>query len=433
MSRNLQRSIALQHQAFQVMPLGVSSNLRYWGEGKTLYVEKAKGAYLWDVDGNRYIDYRLAFGPVILGYAYDEVDQRVFEAIRSGVTVGFTRQVEVSAAEKMVALCPGVEMVRFVSSGTEATMHALRLARAFTGREKVIKFEGGYHGSLDYVLFSTYAPPSAYGSRQDPVKVPASSGIPAALQDLILTVPFNDPDLIADLLKRQGHEVAAVLTEPMLGNFGSVDPQPGFLAFLREQCDRYGVLLLFDEVKTGFRIAPGGAAEAYGVLPDLSTFAKAIGNGYPVAAYGGRREVMSLVGKGVSQGGTYSGNAIGVAAADATLGILTSQPVHPVIGQLGRQLQEGMRQIFSRANIQALISRHPAIFSISFGVDRVTDARDWGKSDLAFYQRFAEGLLQRGILVDEDPREPWCLCYSHTPADIENTLSVVADVIGVMK
>ena len=303
MNVNRQKSIATQQRATKVMPLGVSSNVRYWGEGKTIYADRAKGAYIWDLDGNRYIDYRLAFGPVILGYAYDEVDEKVIQAIREGVSIGFTRETEISAAEKVTAMCRGVELVRFVNSGTEATMHAIRVARAYTGREKIIKFEGGYHGSHDYVLFSTYAPPAVYGNRLNPISIPASSGIPAAIQSLIVTLPFNDCEVLDKTLLRLGHEVAAIITEPMLGNFGSIDPEPGFLSYLRKKCDEYGILLLFDEVKTGFRIAPGGAPDFYDVVPDMTMYAKSIGNGYPVAAYGGRKEVMSIVGKGVSQGG----------------------------------------------------------------------------------------------------------------------------------
>jgi glutamate-1-semialdehyde 2,1-aminomutase len=415
------------------MPLGANSNTRFWGEGRSLYAGHAKGAYVWDADGNRYIDYRLAFGPVILGYAYDEVDAQVYEAMRKGVTIGLTREIEISAAEKVVAMCPGVEMVRLVNSGTEATMHALRLARAYTGREKFIKFEGGYHGSHDYVLFSTYAPPAVYGNRFDPIPVPASSGIPSALRQMVVTTPFNDREALEKILSRAGYEIAAILTEPMLGNVGSIDPEPGFLEFLREKCDQYGMLLMFDEVKTGFRIAPGGASEFYGVIPDLVMYAKSIGNGYPVAAYGGKKEIMSILGKGVSQGGTYSGNAIGAAAVYATLEILRRKPVNATLQTRGRQLQDGLRLVFEAAGVQAYLSRHPAIFSISFGVDSVRDVRGWAASDHTFYRQLGEALLERGLLIDEDPREPWCLSFSHTQEDIDATLNIVEDALKAVR
>lgn len=429
MPLNHTASRLLQQRASAVAPLGVNSNTRYWGEGKTLYIEKAQGAYVWDVDGNRYIDYRLAFGPVILGYAYEPVNARIIEVLQRGLTVGLTNQLEIEVAEKIVAMCPGVEMVRLVSTGTEATMHAIRLARAYTGREKIIKFEGGYHGSHDYVLFSTYAPPEAYGNAHSPIPIPASSGIPGALRDLIITLPFNQPEILEHRLRSLGHEVAAIITEPMLGNFGAIDPLPGFLEFIRAQCDRYGIVMILDEVKSGFRIARGGAQEAYNLRADLVTYAKAMGNGFPVAAYGGRREVMGIVGRGVTQGGTYAGNGVSVAAADATLGLLNSQPILETISERGRRLQAGLRELFQKAGIPVVISQHPAIFSISLGVQQVINARDWARSDRARYQQLAAALLKRGILVDEDSREPWCLCYSHSEADIAITLEAVEDAL----
>ena len=252
---SLTNSKELQTRAMHSIPLGVNSNGRFWGKGKTIYFQKAKGAYVWDVDGNEYIDYRLAFGPVILGYAYDEVDNHVIDAIRKGVTPGITSEYEINVAEKIINMCPGIEMVRLTNTGSEAVMHAIRVARAYTGREKIIKFEGGYHGSFDYMLFSTYAPPQVYGNINNPIPVPASSGIPRQLGDLVITVPFNHPSVLKKTLQRVGHEVAAIVAEPMLGNFGSADPENGYLQFLRDICDQYGILLIFDEVKTGFRIA----------------------------------------------------------------------------------------------------------------------------------------------------------------------------------
>ena len=431
----LKRNVSQQlyTRASAVMPLGVNSNTRYWGLDQTLYMEKAKGAYLWDVDGNRYIDYRLGFGPIILGYAYDAVDAKVYAAIQQGLTGGLTHRLEIEVAEQIIALCPGIEMVRLVNTGTEATMHAIRLARAYTGREKIIKFEGGYHGSHDYVLFSTYAPPEAYGNWRNPISVPASSGIPKSLNDLIVTLPFNQPEALEQKLRSVGHEVAAVITEPMLGNFGTVDPLPGFLDFIRSQCDTYGILLILDEVKTGFRIARGGAQEVYGVRPDLATYAKALGNGYPVAAYGGKRNVMELIGRGVTQGGTYCGNAVGSAAANATLGIIQNQPVLETSAQRGRYLQTGLREIFQRAGIAVRLSQHPSIFSISFSGEPITGARDWAKTNHALYRKLARALLEQGVLIDDDPREPWCLCYSHSEADIAQTLLIVETAVNSLQ
>ena len=361
MTNRFENSRRMHQQALALLPKGVSSNARYWGEAETLYAARAKGAYLWDVDGNRYIDYRLAFGPVILGHAYDEVDSRVWSAIQNGVTLGLTTPAEISAAQKIVEMCPAVEKVRFVNSGSEAAMHALRLARAFTGREKILKFEGGYHGTPDYLLYSTYAPPEAYGSRLSPIAIPASSGIPTGLRDLILTVPFNDRQSLARTLRDHGHEIAAVISEPMLGNYGSVMPTPGFLDFTSAQCREHGCLFILDEVKTGFRIAPGGAQELYGICPELTIYAKALGNGYPVAAYGGRREVMDLIGDGVSQGGTFSGNSLSVAAVSATLEMLQSQPVLESIAAERKAAAGRHAQDFragGRSSLDQRLSRH---------------------------------------------------------------------------
>ncbi len=433
MTAKIAKSQALWQRAARVIPLGVNSNFRYWGEDKTLYVERAKGAYLWDVDGNRYIDYRLGFGPVILGHAYEEVDTRVSEAIRNGVVSALTSPLEVAVAEKIVAMCPGVEMVRLTNTGTEAVLHAVRVARAYTGREKIIKFEGQYHGMSDYVLFSTYTDIQAYGSRRSPIPVPSTSGIPRCVHDLVITLPFNDFEVLEATLRRAWHDVAAILIEPVLGNCASIEPLPGWLEFIRARCNEYGIVLIFDEVKTGFRIARGGAQEVYGVIPDLATYAKSLGNGYPIAAFGGRREVMEVVGVGVVCGGTYAGNALSVAAATATLDLLQSQPILETIATRGRRLQAGIKRIFEDAGIPVLITGHPAMFSFSIGVDRLTGQRDWARSDHAYYERLAEALIGRGVMPDPDPREPWFLSYSHSDADIDETLNVVEDAVREVK
>jgi glutamate-1-semialdehyde 2,1-aminomutase len=430
--QNLDLSRELQRRAMKIMPLGVNSNGRYWGDSETPYYQKAKGAYIWDVNGTRYIDYRLAFGPVILGYAYDEVDEQVTMAIKDGVTTGITSEREIEVAERIVDFCPAVEMVRIVNTGSDATSHALRVARAYTGKEKIIKFEGGYHGSYDYVLYSTYAPPSAYGNPRDPITVPASSGLPAALTDLMITLPFNDTEALERTMKRCGHEVAAILVEPMLGNFGSADPKPGFMETIRTLCDRYDTLWILDEVKTGFRIAKGGAQEKYGYKPDLTTYAKALGNGYPVAAYGGKKEIMSIVGRGVTQGGTFVGNTVAVAGAKATLDIMEREGVHDKIDVLGARLQNGLKEIFDKAGIPCLISSIPSIFSLSLGIDRNLDARDWSRSNQELYKKIAAEAFEKGILIDEDPREPFCISYSHTEQDIDETIEVISDIVKTL-
>jgi len=420
-------------RAAKVIPLGVNSNFRYWGDDETLIMERAKGAYMWDVDGNRYIDYRLGFGPMILGHAYEEVDARVREAPRNGVVYAFTNPLEVSVAEKIVAMCPGVEKVRLANTGAEATMHALRVARAYTGREKVIKFEGHYHGMYDYMLFSTYADVGTYGSRRSPVPVAATSGIPRCIHDLVITLPFNDFEVLETTLRRTWSDVAAIILEPIMGNCASIEPLSGWLEFVRSKCNEYGIVLIFDEVKTGFRVARGGAQELYGVVPDMATYAKSMGNGYPVAAFGGRCEVMDIIGKGVAHGGTYTGNVVGAAAADATLSLLQEQPILETIAERGRKLQAGLKRIFEDAGIQMLITGHPSMFALSVGVERLTNQRDWAKSDHEYYERLAAAAMERGVMPDVDPREPWFLSYSHSDADIDETLNVMEDVVRAVK
>jgi glutamate-1-semialdehyde 2,1-aminomutase len=344
-----------------------------------------------------------------------------------------TSEAEVRVADKIVAMCPGVELVRLSNSGTEVTMHALRVARAYTGREKVIKFEGQYHGFHDYLLFSTYTDPGAYGNRRSPIPAPVSSGIPKCLHELIISLPYNDFEVLEATLRRTWFDVAAIIVEPILGNCAGIEPLPGWLEFIRQKCTEYGIVFILDEVKTGFRLARGGAQEVYGVIPDLATYAKALGNGYPIAAFGGKREIMEVIGRGVSQGGTFSGNAAGVAAAEVTLDLLRTQPILETIAQRGRRLQAGLQRIFDEAGIPATIHGHPAMFSFSVGIERPLDQRAWAQSERDYYLRLMEAAYERGIMPDYDPREPWFQCYSHSDADIDETLNVMADAVRVAK
>ncbi len=411
------------------MPLGVNSNFRFWGEGITPYVSKAHGAYLWDVDGNRYIDYRLAFGPIILGHSYTEVNATVHEEIDRAVLCAMTSELEVAVAELMIDMCPCVEMVRLACSGTEATMHAIRTARAYTGRERIIKFEGMYHGFQDYTLFSTYAPAEAYGNINNPIPIPSSSGIPKPLNDLIITLPFNNFEVLDKILKRVGYDVAAIITEPCLGNCAAIEPLPGFLEFIRQKCDEYGMVFILDEVKTGFRIARGGAQEYYNLLPDMATYAKAMGNGFPIAAFGGKKEIMSVIGAGVAQGGTYNNNKPGIAGAYATLRLLKEQPILEAIEQRGKRLMQGLKDIFYRAEMPATVHGYPAMLSFAIGAEKVTAQRDWQETERDYYLRLVEYAIEHGVMPDHDPREPWFLCYSHSDQDIDETLNVMNEAV----
>jgi len=431
--KNFTKSQALQKRAQKVTPLGVNSNFRYWGDGVTPYVQKGKDGYLWDVDDNKYIDYRMAFGPIILGHAFEEVDQKVAEEIRKGVLFAMTGELEIEVEEMMIAMVPGLEMVRLACSGTEATMHAIRVARAFTGREMILKFEGNYHGFHDHTLWSTYAPVQAYGSNRSPIPVPASSGIPRSFGSLIVTLPFNDMEAFERMMTTFGHQIAAIITEPCQGNCGALLPQPGFLELIQQKCAEYGALFILDEVKTGFRIGNGGAQEYYNLSPDLMTYAKALGNGYPAAAFGGKKEVMSIIGRGVAQGGTYTNNKPGVAGAWATLKTLKEKPVLKTIEKRGKRLMDGIDQILTEEGLSHAMNGYPAMFSYAIGVEEATNQRTWSESDQDYYLKIIDALIERGIMPDHDAREPWFLCYSHSDQDIDDTLTAFRDAVKSSK
>ena len=424
---------ALQQRAQKVLPLGVNSNFRFWGDGITPYVDKTKGGYLWDVDGKKYIDYRLAFGPIILGHAYPEVDSKVIEEIQRGVLFAMTGELEVVVAEMIIEMSPAIEMVRFACSGTEATMHAIRVARAYTGRDIILKFEGNYHGMHDHALWSTYSPVEAYGNRRSPIAVPASSGIPKSMREFIITLPFNDFEGFERVMRSYGEQIAAVITEPCQGNCAAINPQEGFLQLIRKKTEEYGCVFILDEVKTGFRIANGGAQEYYNLNPDMVTYAKALGNGYPIAAFGGKREIMSIIGHGVAQGGTYTNNKPGVAGAFATLSLLKSKPILKTIEKRGQRLMDGLKEIFEENDIPAVFTGYPAMFSFSLNIESVTCQRDWQESDRDPYLQLVEKAVAKGVMPDHDAREPWFLCYEHSDADVDETLNVYAEIVKEVK
>ena len=427
------KSKSLQQRALEVAPLGVNSNFRYWGEAATLYMERAKGAYLWDVDGKRYIDYRLAFGPIILGHSYEEVDGKVIEEIQRGTLAAMTYELEIALMEKIVEMCPSVEMARLACSGTESTMHAIRVARAYTGRDLILKFEGNYHGFHDHTLWSTYAPSETYGNRRSPIPVAASSGIPRSMGGNILTLSFNDFEGFERLMKSFGEQIAAVITEPCQGNCGALDPQPGFLELIRKLTTEYGSVFILDEVKSGFRFANGGAQEYYNIMPDMATYAKAMGNGYPIAAFGGKKEIMNIIGHGVAQGGTYTNNKAGVTASYATLSILQEQPIIETIHRRGQCLIDGLKDIFEDNSIPVAFSGPPSMFSFAVGIEKPICQREWSESERDYYLRLVDAAMERGVMPDHDAREPWFLSYSHSDADIDETLNVFAEIVKIVK
>lgn len=416
-------------KATQYIPYGVNSNFRYWGEEITPVIARGEGSHIWDADDNRYIDYRLGFGPIILGHAHPEVTRKVCEAIQNGTTFAFTTPWEIELAERFTRMT-GMDKVRLSNTGTEATMHALRIARAYTGRERFIKFEGQYHGNYDYVMYSTpTVDAEKLGPRAHPRRVKGTDGMPNAIRNYMISLPYNDFEMVEEAVRTQGDEIAALMVEPIMGNVAGVMPQEGWLQHLRRLCDEHGIVLIFDEVKTGFRIARGGAQEYFGVKADLAAYAKAMGNGFPVSAIAGKEAIMAVVEPGkVAHGGTYCGNVVAAAAASATLEILETQPIIENIFETGRELMTGMDQILTRAGIPHVITGVPSMFSLLVGRDQIpTDYRSYCANDFELCTALLDGLIERGIMVDDDPREPWFLCAAHNAEDVAETLNAFED------
>jgi len=425
----LTKSNALFESAAKVLPLGVTSNFRYWGPAKTRYIDRGKGAHLWDVDGNRYIDYRLGYGPAILGHSDDRVDNAVGEAIRLGQNFAMSTPLEQQVAQQIVAMCPGVDMVRFATSGTEATMHAIRLARAYTRRQKIIMFEGQFHGLHDYVMFSSMIGGDCQSSRYSPVAIPVSSGIPEAVRNMVIMLPFNDLESLESEVEQSWHDVAAIIVEPVLGNCGGILPKPGWLEQIRRLCTENDIVMIMDEVKTGFRLAKGGAQEYFGVTADLVTYAKAMGNGYPVAAFGGQRDIMEQIGQGVSHGGTFTGNRVSMAAANATLDILANTDALETVAERGRELQAAICEVLERTGLPFVISGHPSMFCFWFAKEAPHEYRDWLNTDHTLYEKIMAGLIERGVMPEPDSREPWFMCAALSTQDIAETVTALEDTL----
>ncbi len=423
-------------RAQDVIPHGVSSNFRFWGAEHTLVLERGEGAYVWDADGTRYIDYRLGFGPVILGHAYPAVIERIAESLGSGNIFAMTTMPEITLCERIARLC-NVDKVRLTNTGSEATMHALRIARGHTNREKYVKFEGTYHGQADYFMYSSsFTPVGTLGSPFSPIPVPNSSGIPRVLSEYIYTLPFNDFERLEKLVEAKWHDLAAIFVEPMVGNMGSMMPEPGFLEKIRELCDEYGIVMVMDEVKTGFRIANGGAQEHFGVQADLVTYAKSLGNGFPIAAIAGKEDVMMTVSpQGVAHGGTYSGHVVGTTAANATLELLESEPVIETIFAQGESLMDGIEEMLGRAGIPFCITGLPSMFGLVLGTEEPpADYRSYAAvADQGLYSQLWREWVGGGVLTDEYAQEPWYLSYSHDSDVIAETLTTFEEALRAVK
>jgi len=356
---------------------------------------------------------------VILGHGDDRVDDHVNERMRKGVSFSLTSEDEIRAMELLKELNPWVGKARMTVSGTEATMHAMRIARAYTGRTKIVKFEGQYHGVHDYALISV-APNdvSELGDEDNPVGLAWGRGIPAEIARTIIPARYNNIDFLRRLFERQGKEIAAVIVEPVLGNAAGILPAPGFHQTIRALTEEFGILLIFDEVKTGFRLAKGGAAEYFGITPDLATYAKAMGNGYPAAAFAGRSEVMDVLPDKVSHGGTYAGNRVAASATVKTLEILRDTDALATVHRTGARVQAGVRQVLDAKGVAYHMTGHPAMFGIMFTDQVPTEYRDWANTDHELYDEVAAGMMPLGAMPEPDSREPWFICEAHAQDDI---------------
>jgi len=422
MTRSLKRSNQHFQKAEKRLPVGVTSTFRYWGPENTLYVDHAKGPRVWDIDGNEYIDYRLGYGPTILGYCDPRVDAAARAGMETGGAWALSTQRELAVAERIAGMVPAAEMIRFANSGTEAVMGALRVARGYTGKDAHIMVEGGFHGLFDSVQWQAMVElrPNAEG---EPEIRPEGKGVPAVLRSLVHLVPLNDANHLEDVLRAHGDEIGAFLIEPIMGNCCSIAATAQYLADARALCDRYEVVMIVDEVKTGFRVARGGVQELMGVRADLCTFAKAIANGYPISAIAGREEIMRKIGpQGVAQGGTFVGHPVSMAAAEKTLEILDETDALEQVDSYGRQLQEGMGAILTRRNVPHVFVGHPSMGGLFFSESAPTNYRDWATSDYTFYNELAGRLNDLGILCEPDSREPWFICAAHDEACLTETL-----------
>jgi glutamate-1-semialdehyde 2,1-aminomutase len=410
-------------QAAELFPGGVSSPVRAFRGvgGDPFVVDRGAGSRIWDVDGNEYIDYVLSWGPLVLGHAPPSVVAAVGEAMQRGTSFGIPTTLEVTLGEAITARMPHVEMLRFVSSGTEATMSAVRLARAATGRDTLLKFDGCYHGHGDSFLVRA-------GSGVATLGLPNSPGVPDALASLTVVAPFNDLDAVEALLST--HRVAAVIVEPVVGNAGFIPPDPAFLPGLRSLCDQHGALLIFDEVMTGFRVAFGGAHEAFGVTPDLTTLGKVIGGGLPVAVYGGRRDRMEHVAPAgsVYQAGTLSGNPLAMAAGTATLAALTPD-VHDTISDGTARLVHGLREMAARLGVPLTADYAGSMWGFFFRAEPVRNFSDAKTSNVERFNRFFHEVLDRGVYLAPSAFEAAFMSAAHSDADIDETLNRFEDAM----
>ena len=427
----MSKSAELFERAGKVIPGGVNSPVRAFnGVGGTPpFIERSEGAYLVDVDGRRYIDYVGSWGPMICGHAHPEIVSAVIDTVSQGLSFGAPCRLEVELAERICELLPSIDLVRMTCSGTEATMSAIRLARGYTGRDKIVKFEGCYHGHGDSLLVKA-------GSGALTLGVPSSPGVPAALADFTITLEYNNAEQVAQVLAEIGDEVACVIVEPVAGNMNCIPPASGFLQSLRDACDASGSLLIFDEVMTGFRVDLGGAQTRYGIRPDLTTLGKVIGGGMPVGAFGGRAEVMKHIAPlgPVYQAGTLSGNPVAMAAGLSTLEIISRPGFFEDLEQRTEKLVNGLLAAAEANDIALRANRVGAMFGLFFtDQERVASFSDVGACDIDRFRRFFHGMLERGVNLAPSAYEAGFVSAMHGAAEIEQTIEAAAATFAEMQ
>jgi len=413
------RSKKLFEEAKKHIPGGVNSPVRAFRSvgGDPLFIRKAKGSKITDADGKTYIDYVLSWGPMILGHAHPAVSAALRKAVANGTSFGAPTELEITLAKLVKKAVPSIELVRMVSSGTEATMSAIRAARGFTGRDNVLKFDGCYHGHGDSLLVKAGSGVATFG-------LPDSPGVPADLAKHTLTVAFNDLSAVRDLCAREGERIACIIVEPVVGNMGCVPPEPGFLQGLRQVCDQYGIVLILDEVMTGFRVAYGGAQQLYKVKPDLTTLGKVIGGGLPVGAYGGRRDIMEKISPlgPIYQAGTLSGNPLAMTAGIETLRLLSKPGVYRTLEQRSAELEKGLRDAAREAGVPATINRVGSMFTTFFTDRKVVDFATAKTSDTTRFGNFFRAMLANGVNLAPSQFEAAFLSLAHTKSDIAKTV-----------
>ena len=432
------RSYALYEEAKKHLPSGASSNVRVYAHDPfPILFRKGLGSRIWDVDDNEYVDLLSSYGSVILGHSHPKILKAISEQIQNGTMLGTTTELEIDVAKKIQSAVPSAEMVSFANTGTEATMEAIRIARAFTGRDKILKFEGHYHGHHDYVLFSVESPSVVAGLEQAPSKLPYYPGIPDGISRTVVVAPWNDTSSLERVLKRNANDLAAIITEPVMGSAGIIPPKDDYLKSVRELADKYDALLIFDEVLTGFRIAPGGAQEFYGVKPDIACYAKALGGGTPIAAVTGRRDVMGMIGPGkIGYGGTYNGNSMCLAAASATLDELLANDgeIFKHMHVTGAEIVEGLRDLLAHYDHPGIVQGIGPMFQLYFTeAKKILNYRHTLQSNFAKFRDFRNLMLRRGIYLHPDGSERMMISAAHDNTDVESILAAAEDSLKELK